>query len=172
MEWWHVTCPMHGCKKSCYGTSQNVCWEWLQDHLASSHSTKVPHPRDNEHKFEKALEEAVFRQLTDEEIQEWHEWHERHKKPGKSSSSEAKAEREEDKEVKMPAAKRSYEDLDDNLKNIYKRLTKKAEVAESAAKKMKTVSEASLQLFAEQEVFFKDMKEEMAQELAMLKLPK
>ena len=47
-----------------------------------------------------------------------------------------------------------------------------AEVAEHAANQMKAVSEACLKLFAEQELFFKGVKEEMSQELALLMHPK
>ena len=47
-----------------------------------------------------------------------------------------------------------------------------AKVAENAAHKMKAQSEAALQLFAEQEKFFNDLKEEMENELARLELPK
>ena len=47
-----------------------------------------------------------------------------------------------------------------------------AKVAENAAHKMKAQSEAALQLFAEQEKFFNDLKEEMENELALLELPK
>ena len=47
-----------------------------------------------------------------------------------------------------------------------------AKVAENAAQKMKAQSEAALQLFAEQEKFFKGLKEEMEDELALLELPK
>ena len=55
---------------------------------------------------------------------------------------------------------------------LYKRIIYQAEVAENAANKMKAVSEAALQLFAEQEKFFKGVKEEMSEELALLELPK
>ena len=47
-----------------------------------------------------------------------------------------------------------------------------AKVAENAAQKMKAQSEAALQFFAEQEKFFKGLKEEMEDELALLELPK
>ena len=47
-----------------------------------------------------------------------------------------------------------------------------AKVAENAAHKMKAQSEAALQLFAEQEKFFNDLKEDMENELARLELPK
>ena len=55
--------------------------------------------------------------------------------------------------------------------DVYKRIIARAEVAEKAANKMKTVSEACLQLFADQGLFFKGVKEEMSQELALLMLP-
>ena len=191
MEWWYVQCPLHRCSEDMFCSSENSCWAWLQYHLMSSTSGLVPHPRDDLGAMHKAMQDSVVRKLTDTEVQQWSDWQ---KEKGERSSSKEGAElvevKEEETESKTNtefttskhpptpppsprAPKRARtEQAAPSPQELYKRIIYQAEVAENAANKMKAVSEAALQLFVEQEKFFKGLKEEMEDELALLELPK